>query len=123
MSTEWQLEDLSLHAPPPAPAARLVSSTRSLRELNLDTELHDTYVDAKSYLEGVLTDSSLPPNQVAQTFNTLNAILKEITKMQTDVYNAERIKKLELAMIHALKLAPEDIQDAFFAEFERLSNE
>ena len=121
MNTEWQLEDLSLHQKPPPPV--FIPTTTNLKDLNLDKELHDTYVEAKNYLEDVLGNPEYPPNQVAQTFNTINAILKEITKTQTDVYNAERIKKLELAMIHALKLAPVDIQDAFFAEFERLSNE
>ena len=49
--------------------------------------------------------------------NTISAILKEIVKMQTDLYNAERVKKLEAAMIDALKLAPKEAQDAFFEQY------
>lgn len=119
------LEELSLHQSelPPhfVPHQELLGA--NLKDLNLDTELFNTYRDAKRFLDGVKNDDKLPPNQVAQVFNTIGAILKEITKMQTDVYNAERVKKQELAMIHALKLAPVEIQDAFFEEFQRLIDE
>ena len=68
------------------------------------------------------SDESIPPNQVAQVFNTISAILKEIVKMQTELHNAEKVKKLEAAMIEALKnTATEEVQDAFFTELERLS--
>lgn len=114
------LEELALHAPEAPKRPVFIPTTVNLKDLDLDRELHDTYVAAKDYLEYVKTDERLPPNQVAQTFNTITTILKEVTKTQTDVYNAERVKKLELAMIHALKLTDSATQDAFFAEFERL---
>lgn len=115
------LEELSLHKSAAAPAPIVMAAATSLKTLNLDNELFQNYQEAKLYLDIVLSDGSIPPNQVAQTFNTITAILKEIVKTQTEVYNAERIKNLEDAIVTALKLTSEDVQEAFFTEFERLS--
>ena len=116
------LEELSLHTPMAPPRAmKATLPMGSLKQLDLDAELYDNYREAKEYLDVVLNNENIPPNQVAQTMNTLTTILKEIVKTQTEVHNAERVKKLENAMITALKLTTEDIQNAFFAEFERLN--
>lgn len=114
-----QLEDLSLQ--PPEAQTQQPLERGNLRGLNLDSELYDRYTEAKDFLDLVLTDSEVTPNQVSTVMNSVNSILKEIVKMQTEVQNAEKVKKLELAMITALKLATPEVQEAFFAEFERLS--
>ena len=116
-----QLEDLSLQ--PPEVQTQQPLERGNLRGLNLDSELYDRYTEAKDFLDLVLTDSEVSPNQVSTVMNSVNSILKEIAKMQTEVQNAEKVKKLELAMITALKLATPEVQEAFFAEFERLSAE
>ena len=53
----------------------------------------------------------------------LPAILKEIVKMQTELHNAERVKKLEAAMIQAIKLAPLESQQAFLVQYEAILKE
>lgn len=118
------LEELTLH---PAKVAALevmlpkVRTSRDLKGLNLDTELHNNYCEARGYLDMVLADESIPPNQVAQVFNTLTSIMKEIVRAQTEVQNAEKVKNLEQAMIFALKkTCSEETQNAFFEEFEIL---
>lgn len=123
------LEDLDLRRAPVSrddyfgdmPQAMPTNGT--LATLNLDSELYSMYARAKNYLDDLqMGDDNTPANQVAQVMNTITAILKEIVKMQTDLYNAERVKKLEAAMIEALKnTATEEVQDAFFTELERLS--
>ena len=120
------LEDYDLHAAPSQPQTVLpadyLPERGSLKSLNLDAELYNAYAKAKNYLAIVQSDDSVPPNQIAQVFNTISAILKEIVKLQTELYSAERVKKLEAAMIEALKnTATEEVQDAFFTELERLS--
>ena len=120
------LEDYDLHAAPSQPQtvlpAEYLPEYGSLKSLNLDAELYNAYAKAKNYLAIVQSDDNVPPNQVAQVFNTISAILKEIVKLQTELYSAERVKKLEAAMIEALKnTATEEVQDAFFTELERLS--
>lgn len=113
------LEDLSLKAP--EEKVYLQATGGELKGLNLDGELYDRYTEAKQFLQDTMMDPEVTPNQVAQVMNSVNSILKEIVKMQTEVQSAEKVKKLELAMVTALKLTTPEVQDAFFAEFEKLS--
>ena len=118
------LEDYDLHAAPSQPQTVLpadyLPEYGSLKSLNLDSELYAAYARAKNYLAIVQADEEIPPNQVAQVMNTLTAILDKIVKMQTDLYNAERVKKLEAAMIQAIKLAPPESQQVFLEQYETL---
>ena len=122
-----ELEDHDLHEPPESErryhGSSYIPEHGSLKSLDLDAELYNAYAKAKNYLADVQSDDQVPPNQVAQVFNTISAILKEIVKMQTDLYNAERVKKLEAAMIQAIKLAPEKSQKAFLEQYEAILKE
>ena len=121
------LEDLDLHEPqeyePRYHSSNYIPEQGSLKNLNLDAELYNAYAKAKNYLADVQSDEGIPPNQLAQLMNTISAILKEIVKMQTDLYNAERVKRLEAAMITAIKLAPKEAQDAFFEQYSVILKE
>lgn len=118
------LEDLDLHEPPEYEqryhGSNYIPEQGSLKNLNLDAELYNAYAKAKNYLADVQSDEGIPPNQLAQLMNTISAILKEIVKMQTDLYNAERVKRLEAAMIQAIKLAPPESQQTFLEEYEKI---
>ena len=122
-----ELEDHDLHEPPESErryhGSSYIPEQGSLKSLDLDAELYNAYAKAKNYLADAQSDDQVPTNQLAQLMNTISAILKEIVKMQTDLYNAERVKKLEAAMIDALKLAPKEAQDAFFEEYSAILKE
>ena len=122
-----ELEDHDLHEPPESErryhGSSYIPEQGSLKNLNLDAELYNAYAKAKNYLADVQSDEGIPPNQLAQLMNTISAILKEIVKMQTDLYNAERVKRLEAAMITAIKLAPKEAQDAFFEQYSVILKE
>ena len=122
-----ELEDHDLHEPPESErryhGSNYISEQGSLKNLDLDAELYNAYAKAKNYLADVQSDEQVPPNQLAQLMNTISAILKEIVKMQTELHNAERVKKLEAAMIQAIKLAPKKSQDAFFEEYSAILKE
>ena len=122
-----ELEDHDLHEPPESErryhGSNYIPEQGSLKNLDLDAELYNAYAKAKNYLADVQSDESIPPNQLAQLMNTISAILKEIVKMQTDLYNAERVKKLEAAMIQAIKLAPLESQQAFLVQYEAILKE
>lgn len=122
-----ELEDHDLHAPTESErrfhGSNYIPEQGSLKSLNLDAELYNAYAKAKNYLADVQSDDEIPPNQVAQVFNTISAILKEIVKMQTELHSAERVKKLEAAMISAIKLAPKESQQVFLEQYETLLKE
>ena len=122
-----ELEDHDLHEPPESErryhGSNYIPEQGSLKNLDLDAELYNAYAKAKNYLADVQSDESIPPNQLAQLMNTISAILKEIVKMQTELHNAERVKKLEAAMIQAIKLAPLESQQAFLEEYEAILKE
>ena len=114
------LDDYTLKDKAPSLPTHIPQLPNELKELNLDHELLQNYQDAKNYLEQIRYDETVPPNQVAQVMNTINTILKEIVKMQTELYDAERLKKIESATVRAIKLAPKEAQEAFFEEYESL---
>ena len=120
------LEDLDLHASAPTNEhpevlpGTFLPEYGTLKSLNLDSELYTTYAKAKNYLADVQSDPEIPPNQIAQVMNTITSILREIVKMQTELHNAEQVKKYEQAVIFALKKAPESVQEDFFNELARL---
>ena len=122
-----ELEDHDLHEPPESErryhGSSYIPEQGSLKSLDLDAELYNAYAKAKNYLADVQSDDQVPPNQVAQVFNTISAILKEIVKMQTELHNAEKVKKLEAAMIQAIKLAPLESQQAFLVQYEAILKE
>ena len=122
-----ELEDHDLHEPPESErryhGSNYIPEQGSLKNLDLDAELYNAYAKAKNYLADVQSNDQVPANQLAQLMNTISAILKEIVKMQTELHNAERVKKLEAAMIQAIKLAPLESQQAFLVQYEAILKE
>lgn len=117
------LEDYDLHGttvPEVVLPPEYLPEYGSLKNLNLDSELYAAYARAKNYLSIIQVDKATPPNQVAQVMNTLTAILDKIVKLQTELYSAERVKKLEAAMIQAIKLAPPESQQVFLEQYQTL---
>jgi hypothetical protein len=118
------LEDFSLRdssvsglAQRALPIPRNRTKVNKLEDLDLEQELLDNYNDAQSILDNV--DASTPTNQLAQTMNTITGILDKIIKLRTELYNAERMKKLETSLIYALKQFPE-LQEVFMEEYSRV---
>lgn len=102
---------------PPTPMPRQITAA-SLSELNLDEELLIQYQNAVSTFESIRYDEETPANQKAQILNTISAILTNIVKLQTEMYDAERLKKLESALITILQGFP-DIKEAFLQAYEK----
>lgn len=123
------IENYSL-TPVTAPVFRLESMTESARiglrqqiddtltlkleDLNLAEELALQFKQAKSLYADVVDDDDIAANQKSQVLNSCTTIIATITKAQAELYNAERLKKLEAAILKALKTLPKDSQEAFF---------
>lgn len=90
----------------------------SLKDLDMEQELLQQYNLTKKFLSTVIDDHEVPANQKAQVINSCTSILKELTATQTNLYNAERLKKLESAVIQCLKLVPKEAQELFMQAYE-----
>ena len=89
-----------------------------LSNLNLEEEILEQYYNAKEFLHS-LDSFEVQPNQIAQCYNTLTNILKELTKTQTDLYSAERVKAMENALIATVKTLDQRQQEQFFTAYEK----
>ena len=123
------IEDYSL-TPQAVPVFRLSSMTEAARidlrqqiddtltlkleDLNLAEELALQFKQAKSLYADVVDDQTIAANQKAQVLNSCTSIIATITKAQAELYNAERLKKLEAATLKALKSLPKESQEGFF---------
>ena len=88
--------------------------TLKLSDINLAEELALQFKQAKALYNNIAEDEETAANQKAQVLNTVTSIIATITKAQAELYNAERLKKLEIAVLKALKTLPLPEQEAFF---------
>lgn len=91
----------------------------ALVDMDLEGELLMQYHQTKALLSAVIEDDQTPANQKAQIINSCSAILTQITRTQTDLYNGERLKVMEQAVINALKSVPDEVSEKFFENYER----
>jgi predicted O-linked N-acetylglucosamine transferase (SPINDLY family) len=96
----------------------VLSKVVPLEDIDLSDELYGHYVAAKHMFEASANE---PLNQRAQTINTVTAVLGRIAAIRTELYNSERIKKLEECLIRVLKDFPE-VQTAFMDAYEEALN-
>lgn len=125
------LKDLGLTAKPAAAAidpleglddAQLITLRQrldkklrlDLKQLDLAEELGLQYRDGMALLASVREDKDTPANQRAQVFNSCGAMLEKIIKMQKVVYDAERLKRMEAAILKTLVDLPDEQKRLFF---------
>jgi hypothetical protein len=86
-----------------------------LSQLDLAEELGMQYRAGQLLLASVQDDKEVPANQKSQVFNSVSAQLEKIVKQQKVVYNAERLKRFESALLKTLELAgTDDMKRRFF---------
>lgn len=137
-ATPAEIPDLRLYRPlpPPPPPQPLPTVPLDDREfadvdpaddqlgvggfdsIDLVGETVRLYRQTRKLLSKVLSDNKTPVNQQAQVANTLGTLLKGLSAQQTDLYNAERLKRLELIIIQIIRDVAPDVQDAFMARYE-----
>ena len=94
------------------PAIRVLAT--NLNDLDLNTELLNQYNVTLLAQDAALADPDVPKNQLASLLNTTTSILKAVTQMQTELHNAAHSRKLEAAILTALKGMPDEVKTRFF---------
>lgn len=91
-----------------------------LSDLNLEKETVIHFMTVKEVMNKAMDDEDTPANQLAQLMNTCSASITQMAKIQLDLYSAERVKKIEQAVIETLKEAGDDFIEKFFDRYEEL---
>jgi hypothetical protein len=91
---------------------------RDLKDLNLARELVMQVLALQAMQQKALEDEGTPVNQLAQAANSLSAALVNLVKVQSDVYNSERFKRIEAVLIEFVQTLPTEQQEPFLTAYE-----
>ena len=113
MRSEFEDDDSfpSYLPPPTAPVT-------SFDKLNFQDELLDQYIKAKKLRDTLDTDPEATLAGKAAVYNSVSTIIERLTKLKTDIYNAERLKALENTLIECLQETDQALTDKFLALYE-----
>lgn len=92
--------------------------TKALVDLNMERELVIQLIVVQNLQRETLRDDSVPANQKAQTSNAVASTLATLSKLQTEMYTSERLKKIEQVLIDTLQTLPQEAQEAFLTAYE-----
>ena len=96
------------------------------KDLDLQAEIKEHYFRCKRIAEAAEAKFEANPSAMSSALNTVNSALKELSRQETDIYNAARAKALEMALINTLKefqdIAP-NILKRFYENLEGVTHE
>ena len=84
-----------------------------LGTMNLAQELVLQYSMVQQLITETVNDDTIPLNQRAQAVNSGTQLLIQLGKLQTDVYNASRVQRIEGAVIATFERLGEDYKATF----------
>lgn len=87
-------------------------------QLNLEGEILQQYNAAKKLYHDSSFDLGIPLNQKAQVLNAISAIISALVKSKQDLYNMDRIKRIESILLSTLKRHPE-LQKDFMVDYKK----
>jgi hypothetical protein len=93
---------------------------RTLTEVDLSRSCCCSTRSPKALLASVINSPGVQANQKAQVQNSCVALLEQVTKTQTALYNAEMVKAMEYALEKAFATAPQHIKEAFYTRYEEM---
>lgn len=92
----------------------------SLEQIDIGQEIAAQLRTVKLMQASALTDDEAAYGQKAQAAMVVVRLLQDLTKMRTDLHNAERFMQIENAIIEALKDQPVEVKDTFFTVYEKI---
>lgn len=93
---------------PPQPVFIHVGTVEvtDLAHLDVEKELLEQFRVGKALLSAVINEDT-NGGQKAQVYNSVNSTLSQITANRTKLYDSERVKKLEQALVKTLQAFPD----------------
>lgn len=91
---------------------------RGLKDLDLNRELVLQVLALQQLQADVINDDETPANQRAQVANSLSSALTTLVKLQSDVLNSERFKRVEAVVVDMINSQPsEEAREELFRKY------
>lgn len=103
---------------PPAETMPELKVFRHMGEVDLMEEVLTQLAHAIRLRNHIATDKNTPANQKAQVNNSCANLILQLTKAQTDLYSADRLKRQEACLIKCLRTLPDHVVASFFEMYE-----
>ena len=95
---------------------------RTLKSVNMEQELVMQLILAQKLQRETLEDNEdeapTPANQKAQVINSVASTMQMLAKLQIELYDSERLKRIEQILIASLEMMPSEAQEAFLERYE-----
>jgi len=111
--------DLSKYTPDQLRAIRdaINDTLQDGKTLNLHEELIREYQETRDMLDDVRAQFLTEPQKVAALQNACTTLLSKLVKLQSELYNIERVKLIEQTLTDTLAKFP-DIAEVFLEAYE-----
>lgn len=90
----------------------------SLKGVNMERELVAQLAIVKKLQSDTIDDEETPLNQRAQVAGQVENIMSTLGKLQVQIYDSERLKRLEGVLIECLQHLPTEVQEEFLTRYE-----
>lgn len=94
----------------------------SVTEMDVETELLIQLQVVRQLQSDVIeaNDETVPLNQKVALINSVTDTLARIVTLQEKIYNSERFKTIEMALIRVMDKLPEQASKEFLEEYEKI---
>lgn len=89
-----------------------------IAKMNVEEELLLQFHTVRKLQTEIIGEDGVAPNQKAQVANTVGNCLERIAKMQDEIYDSERFKRIESLLIRMLRKIPKDVAEEFLRNYE-----
>ncbi len=100
----------------PEKPTQMGAEVQLLTAIDVGEELATNYQKAVELRDLCLYDPEIPANQKAQVLNSVLSITKTLAEVRTALFDAERMRRIEIALVRVLQKYP-DVKAEFLREF------
>jgi uncharacterized protein (UPF0147 family) len=101
------------------PGPKTPRPQKKFEEIRVDEEIAEVYASAKTLLDLIIEDDDVPANQRAQVLNSVSNMIQQMVKSRVDLYNAERIRRMEQVLLQVMRAQPLEVRQAFFDSYSK----
>lgn len=101
------------------PGPKTPRPQKKFEEIRVDEEIAEVYASAKTLLDVIIEDDDVPANQRAQVLNSVSNMIQQMVKSRVDLYNAERIRRMEQVLLQVMRTQPLEVRQAFFDSYSK----